>query len=240
MSSDQRTYIKVHDGILDHPKVVGLSYAGIVTYLAALTYCSRYLTDGFLPAAAVKKFGTPRAAFAEVVSAGLVEPLGDDWEVHDYLEHQRSADEVADLRKKRQEAGSRGGIAKASAVANARDVAKQTASKNVAVSETDTENRTKAPSSATADALFAEFWSIYPRKVGKQDAEKVFHRQRRKIPPETIIAGAGALAGDPNLPEAQFIPHPATWLARGGWDDEPLPTVLGGRPVDQSVPEAWR
>ncbi len=93
---------------------------------------------------------------------------------------------------------------------------------------------TKTPSAANAAALFAEFWSVYPRKVGKQDAEKVFHRQRKKHGHERILDGASRYATSAGLPEPQFIPHPSTWLARGGWDDE-MP-----HRVDQSVPEAWR
>jgi hypothetical protein len=37
------------------------------------------------------------------------------------------------------------------------------------------------------------------------------------------VDGAIRLAADPNLPEVAFIPHPSTWLNRGGWDDAPYP-----------------
>lgn len=77
------------------------------------------------------------------------------------------------------------------------------------------------------DAEFDEFWKLYPRKVGKDDARRVFAgmiRKKRATPAE-IITGAARLASDPNLPgpdRKSFIPHPSTWLHRAGWEDEPL------------------
>jgi hypothetical protein len=76
---------------------------------------------------------------------------------------------------------------------------------------------------------FDLFWSNYPRKVGKGAAEKAFAilLSHSNLPPdeigEIIADGARRLAQDPNLPPAQFIPHPSTWLNRLGWEDEPYP-----------------
>lgn len=74
-----------------------------------------------------------------------------------------------------------------------------------------------------AASRFDEFWSVYPRKVGKQKARTKYASATRRASEETIINGARRLATDPNLPEQQFIPHPTTWLERNGWEDEPLP-----------------
>ena len=73
----------------------------------------------------------------------------------------------------------------------------------------------------TLDQHFDEFYDTYPRKVGPQAARKVWDKQRQKTPIEVILAGAARLRDDPNLPEKNYIPHPSTWLARGGWGDEP-------------------
>ena len=81
-----------------------------------------------------------------------------------------------------------------------------------------------APSSVRAiPARFDEFWEIYPRKVGKDRARTSYLAATRRTDEQVVIDGALRLAQDPNLPEAQFIPHPTTWLNRGGWQDEPLP-----------------
>lgn len=74
---------------------------------------------------------------------------------------------------------------------------------------------------------FDQFWEAYPRKVGKQKARTKFTAACKRVDAQAVIEGARRLAADPNLPEAQFIPHPSTWLERDGWEDEPLPARTG-------------
>jgi hypothetical protein len=96
--------------------------------------------------------------------------------------------------------------------------------------------------------LFDEFWAVYPRKVGKDAARRGFSAAARKVGAQVVLDGARRFAADPNLPEAQFIPHPSTWLSRGSWDDEALPariTPIGGAaPVagltsDYDAADSW-
>lgn len=69
---------------------------------------------------------------------------------------------------------------------------------------------------------FDEFWKIYPRKAGKQEARKVFQRALSNATLAEILEGARRYAADPNR-QPQFTAHPATWLNQGRWSDEPLP-----------------
>lgn len=79
------------------------------------------------------------------------------------------------------------------------------------------------------DGAFAEFYLVYPRKVAKDAARRAFERAVQRADAAVIISGARKFASDPNLPlEKQFIPHPATWLNAGRWDDEPLPPRSSG------------
>ena len=71
--------------------------------------------------------------------------------------------------------------------------------------------------------LFSKFYSVYPRRVGKEAAKRAFVKASKRVNPEVIVSAAEKLSRDPNLPEKQFIPHPATWLNRDGWEDEPYP-----------------
>jgi hypothetical protein len=83
------------------------------------------------------------------------------------------------------------------------------------------------------DVWFADFWRTYPRKTSKRDARKAWASAvRRTGDPAVVLAGARRYAADPNLPEQQFIPHPATWLNGDRWDDGPLPA--------RRVPQAAR
>lgn len=99
---------------------------------------------------------------------------------------------------------------------------------------------TESVKSMTVGQQFDAFWDVYPRKVGKDDARKVWDRKRKQVGAQMILDGARRLAADPNLPEDKtFIPHPATWLARGGWDDEPLPDRSASNRPTSSVANGY-
>jgi len=72
---------------------------------------------------------------------------------------------------------------------------------------------------------FETFWKAYPKKVGKGAALKVWKRIKpRKELQEKMINAVNAWKTTEQWTKdnGQFIPHPATWLNRHGWDDEPL------------------
>jgi hypothetical protein len=70
--------------------------------------------------------------------------------------------------------------------------------------------------------LFEVFWKAFPRKVGKQAAEKAYAKAIKTTEENVIIAGALRYADDPNRVDT-FTAHPTTWLNAGRWADEPLP-----------------
>jgi hypothetical protein len=148
---DTRTYITIHDGMPENPKVECLSDKAFRVWITLLCYSSRNLTDGHIKDLAWRKRVSPRIR-AELIDNGnvILHDQGDGVFMHDYLKHQRSALEVAAMREKRRSAGSKGGThrvanlakrqanAQASATANAKQVledsqanAKQTPSKRL-------------------------------------------------------------------------------------------------------------
>lgn len=108
------TWMKVDDQFPDHPKFLGLTDTAVALYFIGLAYCSRHLTDGVVPELAVERMGLkqPKKAAALLVEHDLWHVHERGWEVHDYLDHQRSAAEVQELSEKRAAAGSKGGKAK--------------------------------------------------------------------------------------------------------------------------------
>ena len=90
------------------------------------------------------------------------------------------------------------------------------------------------PSSERAPDRFEEFWSHYPRKVGKKAARAKYAAACKRADPQQVIDGAERLAHDPNLPEERFIPHPTTWLERDGWEDGPLPERVTNRSAERA------
>lgn len=83
------------------------------------------------------------------------------------------------------------------------------------------------PKSPSEGDAFERFWSVYPRKVGKQSAKRAF--ERVKVPLETLVTAVERQKCSDQWTQnnGQFIPHPATWLNQGRWDDE-LPESAGG------------
>lgn len=72
---------------------------------------------------------------------------------------------------------------------------------------------------------FDAFWQAYPRHVGKVSAKRRFEGLARKTGPKRMVDGARRFAEEMRETDPRFIPHPTTWLNRGGWDDEPLPPL---------------
>lgn len=96
-------------------------------------------------------------------------------------------------------------------------------SENPTHKNNNTKNNKIKNNKETYDDWFEQFWNTYPRKVGKAAAKKAFLKAIDDELPAIVFEGVAKFAADPNLPPAQFIPHPTTWLNRQGWLDEPLP-----------------
>ena len=67
------------------------------------------------------------------------------------------------------------------------------------------------------------FWQAYPRKIGKQKAMDALDivRRKRKVEFAVLIVGVENLCRAREGADPNYTPHPATWLNRGGWDDDP-------------------
>ena len=70
-------------------------------------------------------------------------------------------------------------------------------------------------------ASFERFWSVWPKKISKGQAEKTW----KKLKPdaeltEKIIAGVNrAIKNDRRFREMEYTPHASTWLNDRGWED---------------------
>lgn len=143
------TWVRVDEEFSHHPKVLNAGPLGMAMQIAALCYCNKYLTDGFIPERVVPTLldlrglgmrmwtgdligGGEDAEWGLVVedllSAGLWMEVPNGYVIHDFHDYQPSKDEVLELREKRKEAGRRGGLAKGQA--NAQGFAKQSSSKS--------------------------------------------------------------------------------------------------------------
>lgn len=77
---------------------------------------------------------------------------------------------------------------------------------------------------------FLEFWSAYPKKMGKGSAYKVFNKLKltKKDKADILKALNWQRKSEQWLKDnGQFIPYPATYLNQRRWEDEPQ-EVFGG------------
>jgi hypothetical protein len=66
---------------------------------------------------------------------------------------------------------------------------------------------------------FAEFWSAYPKKVAKGDAEKAWKKHKPDIAACLAALAIAKTSPDWTKDGGQFIPYPATWLNGKRWED---------------------
>lgn len=65
---------------------------------------------------------------------------------------------------------------------------------------------------------FDEFWSAYPRKIGKKAARREYEKALKETDHETIMAGVESYKR--NKPDYADWCHPRTWLNQGRWEDD--------------------
>jgi hypothetical protein len=114
---DERTFIKVHDGIEDHPKIATLSDRAFRVLVTTWGWCARNETDGLIREAVWKKRAPKRVR--DELEVELVHRPGHSCtncapvpaghvKMHDYLEHQRSAAEIEEKRELKRLGGRKG------------------------------------------------------------------------------------------------------------------------------------
>jgi hypothetical protein len=95
------SWARLDDACTDHLKIRRAGTAGLALWTASIVWCSRHLTDGFIPADMLHDIWRPvgeafdaDAACARLVAAGLWDEVEGGWQVHDYLDYNPSREEV--------------------------------------------------------------------------------------------------------------------------------------------------
>ena len=136
------TWLRLDGGFATHPKVKRVGPIGLYVHVRALCYVATHQTDGFLPAECLEELTTGlgeislrdgprdtvnrRSSWVSAASkdwpiklsmAGLWEPVEGGYRIHDYLAWNPTKQYLDDLHHTRAEAGRKGGLAKALAIA---------------------------------------------------------------------------------------------------------------------------
>lgn len=103
-------WVNLDDEFPEHDKVDALSDAAFRLHVAGICYCNRRLTDGFIRTAKVPRL-VPRfrrVTLDELLEAGMWIDHGGRFEIHDYLDWNRSRAEVEAERERKSKAGKKG------------------------------------------------------------------------------------------------------------------------------------
>jgi len=81
-------------------------------------------------------------------------------------------------------------------------------------------------------AVFASFWAVYPRKIGKAKARTAFASALGKTSADDLVTGARRYADYVawSTQDPRFVKHPTTWLNGECWEDD-----LPQRPAQRDV-----
>ena len=226
-------WVRIHDGALTHPKIVGLPDKAFRLWVWGLCYCQMHLTDGVIPVQAL--IGPTRTA-AVLVLARLWEALETGgWRVHDYLEWN---DSRALVLRKRSEAKER--------MTNARQrSSREHTPENFSGSSTLGRIGLALEGKGCGENPdgFERFWAAYPKHSGRQACQKLW----LALCPspelqERIQRGVEAYVRHVGDWKPQFIKAPLHWLEGAHWDDELDAGPAVPKPACQHQPacaDAW-
>lgn len=162
-------WVRIDENFAQHPKVLRAGPLGMAMQIAALCYCNRHMTDGFVPKQIAKGLldldglgmrmsgnGLMGAGLdaewhlvvEDLVEAGLWDEVDGGWQIHDYLDFQPSRQQIQRVSETRREAGRRGGSAnrKQTPEQIAKHVAKQNGEQIESKSSSKSSSKTEAKS----------------------------------------------------------------------------------------------
>lgn len=242
--ADPRFYAKLDVGYFDNPKTADLVEThprALIFHLRAILYCRQHLTNGRFPVRLVARLacatycGGQCQGQCDVCAsriAGLVREVDErTYEVHDYLEHQDSAEDIAKRKTAGQRAaaarwggdGNAEGSAKGNAPANAEGNAEGNAKERRGEDIKSTRANARADAHAELPEQFLIFWDLYPKKRSRGAALKAWTQAVRKEDPSVIIDGLRS-----QLPwfasqvraDGDYRPSAGPWLNGERWTDE--------------------
>jgi hypothetical protein len=89
------------------------------------------------------------------------------------------------------------------------------------------------------EAEFAEWWDLYPHKVGKKAAQQKFDKARKSgVNQAALLDGVRDYIAA--KPEDHEWCNPATWLNQGRWDDKPAGSAEPAPVYRSQAEEEWR
>jgi hypothetical protein len=224
MTNSSELFVKISHNIVENPKIVTLSCEARWAYLESIVYAARNFTDGLID----------RRILHQRWSDSVIKELttndenpswimldNGDVQIYAFCDWQMTAEKRKEIQEKKRNAGIKSGEARRqtnTTRTGVQQVFEQNANKKELELEVEQE---KIKPLAIASPLFDEFWQLWPRREGKANAVKAWQKATKKISESDLLEKARAYVTSPTLPQAQFVPHAATWLNGERYNDEP-------------------
>jgi hypothetical protein len=227
-------WFKVDDGFytslkfLSIPRALQAEAAGV--WLLSGTWSADKMTDGFVPYAVLDLWEFDPTVIKELVECGLWDHDEDRVGIwfHDWADYQPMREQLEAKSAARHERS----VNAANARWNKPDAkAMLTDAKPMLTDAPEPVPQPQLKHLAISSPLFDEFWQLWPRREGKATAVKAWQKATKKISESDLVEKARAYVTSPTLPQAQFVPHAATWLNGERYNDEPEPPKWN--------PDAW-
>jgi hypothetical protein len=260
-------FFRLDDRGTFHPKVMAAGNEAYGAWCRAGQWCSQWGTDGRIPHDVAHSIG-PARVWQRLIAAGLCNPPvpgATHYEMHDFLDWNPSAEEVAAHRRevaaKRQEAGRVGGLRSAAArrarsvpppaaeanEANAKQTPEQTASKPEASEAASAKQTGQQDAQQTPEQTGQQDAQQTPEQTGQQDAQQTPEQtgQQKRTPdpdPDPDLTPPSPLGTSPPLAGGgeQTAPPKASKPARARKPASSCPPVDASPGDVAAWAERWR
>lgn len=94
---------RVSDGFPQHPKCIGISLEAVGLWTLAGAWCSKYLTDGYIPSDVLAQFSRRPKVVQELADRNLLVVAPGGWQFVDWDQYQRTRAQVEAERERSRE-----------------------------------------------------------------------------------------------------------------------------------------
>jgi hypothetical protein len=218
---------KIRNVLADEP-------AALALWTVAGSWSADELTDGFIPDSQLPWLmpaGAEQLA-RKLCRARLWRRVSGGYQFHEWSEdgdgtrRNPTRAEVEEDRRKKAEAGRKGGLTRAEnrSKSQAPALALALAGASDVLDPPTRPDQESSTNSLPPPDGFEEAWAIYPfKRGGRTAAEKAYRAalKRKDVTPAVILAGIKAYRDQcaRDRTEERFVAHASTWLNKGRWDE---------------------
>jgi hypothetical protein len=227
---------QVDGDFYDHPKTLGMSDHAVALWTRAGSYSVAKRTDGFIAEHVLAILTKHSEAAEELVTRDLWRRVKGGYKFHQWGDRNLTKAKIdaftdgARSRKRKQRERERAEEKPQVSPENVTPESRDPVTRDKSVSHANVTplslsvSLSESVSNTAAPDGFVDFWSAYPRKVGKAAAAKAWRKAvDRGVDPDSLTLAATRYSESNANTDPKFICHPTTWLNQGRYEDETEP-----------------